>query len=261
MRTNEGARRGGGLRRPGVSLRDHPSGFGLALMVSTSHRKADGKDVASPDGVARTLTSRLRFSFLVMGGVFALLYLVTRSLVAAGVVSGVLLLLSVRSILLHHRHLQRLERRLAEPDAVEVIEVRAARVLEVETPTGPALFFELSDGQILLMQGQWLLAHGLYRAPRPTGDGVDERFNSLDDPYGFPSDHFALHRWRGDGRPFWIEVRGRYLAPERSPLELPGDADIQDVERFPGTLATLQQDLTAALPTRTASRSGARGNE
>jgi hypothetical protein len=102
------------------------------------------------------------------------------------------------------------------------------------------------------LDGQWLLEHTLYRGPRPVGDGNQERFNLADDPFGFPSDHFVLHRGRGEVRPFWIEVRGTYLAPENSPVQLPRRATIQEVEVFTGTFSSLQRDIEYAFGKKTA---------
>jgi len=215
-------------------------------MLAPRYRKAAKQDVWDPTRGPSALFSRLLTSFVVLGcGVFVLVFALTKSFGAAGIVSGILLAASAYSILRHHRDIKRRERRLAEPEPIEVIEVRAARVLDVEAPgsTGPALCFELPNDQVLLLYGQRLLDHALYRAPRPVGDGNQERFNLSEDPFGFPSDHFALHRWRGETRPFWIEVLGSYLPPENSPVQLPAGAKIQEVEVFAGTIRSLQKDL------------------
>ena len=219
-------------------------------MLAPRYRKAEKNDVLDPSRGPSALLSRFFTSFLVLGvGVFGLVYVLTRSFIAAGVVSGVLLVLSSHSILGHQRDLKRREGRLAETDAIEVVEIRASRVLDVEAPgsTGPALCFELPDGQVLLLYGQWLFEHTLYRAQRPVGDGNQERFNLLDDPLGFPSDHFILHRWRGEVRPFWIEVCGGYLAVENSSVQLPRCATIPQVKVFAGTLSSLQRDIDYAF--------------
>jgi hypothetical protein len=165
----------------------------------------------------------------------------------AGLVSGVLLAASIYSILSHHRRIKQLERRLAEPEPIEVVEVHASRVFDLESPLGPALCFELSNREMLLIHGQWLLEHNLYRAPRPLGDGNQERFNLSDDPFGFPSGHFALHRWRGEVTPFWIQVIGAYMAPEALAVQLPTSAKMQKVEVFAGTFDSLQRDIDYAF--------------
>jgi hypothetical protein len=224
-------------------------------MLAPRYRKAANEDLLDPSPGTSALLSRLFTSFLLLGcGVFALICVLTKSVIAAGVVSAALLALSVHSILAHQRDIKRHERRLAEPGPIEVIEVHASRVLDVEAPgsTGPALCFELPDNQVLLLYGQWLLEHTLYRAPRPVGDGDQERFNLSDDPLGFPSDHFALHRWRGEVRPFWIEVRGKYLTPESSSVQLPKPAKIQEVEVFTGTFSSLQTEIEYAFGQKTA---------
>ena len=148
-------------------------------MLTPHYRKAAKEDVPDPSRGPSALLSRILTSFLVLGcGSFALFYVITKSFIAAGLVSGALLALSTHSIIGYHRDIKRRERRLAEPDAIEVIEVRAPRVVDVEAPgsTGPALCFELADGQVLLLYGQWLLEHTLYRGPRPVDDGNQERY-------------------------------------------------------------------------------------
>lgn len=217
-------------------------------MLSTHYRKAEEKDVRLSNSGPSALFSRFLVSFAFLGcGVFGFVYLLARSLLAAGFVSGILLAASAYSILSHHRRIKKLERRLGEPEPIEVVEVRASRVFDLEASTGPALCFELSNGQMLLLFGQWLFEHELYRAPRPIGDGNQERFNLADDPFGFPSEHFALHRWRGEVRPFWIQALGAYMAPEVLPVRLPTRAKIQDVEVFAGTFSSLQKDIEYAF--------------
>jgi hypothetical protein len=218
-------------------------------MLTPRYRPATRRDVESSDTAPGSLRTRLLGSFLILGcGVFALVYL-ARSVAAAAVVSGILFSLSLYSILAHHRSMHRLQRRLAEPEPVEMLDVRAKRVLDVAAPgsTGPALCFELPDNQVLLLYGQWLLEPALYRAPRPADDCHPTHFNALDAPHAFPSDDFTLHRWRGDARPFWIEIGGRYLPPENSPVELRGAAIIGSAEVFPGSAATLQSDIDQAF--------------
>lgn len=222
----------------------------LPGMIAPRYRKAAKNDVLDPSRGPSELGSRFLTSFLFLGcGGFALVYVFTKSFIAAGVVSGGLFALSAHSILGHHRDIKRRESRLGEAEAIEVVEIRASRVFEVEAPgsTGPALCFELPDGQVLLLYGQWLLEHTLYRAPRPVDDGNQERFNLADDPYGFPSDHFLLHRWRGEVKPFWIEICGKYLAPEDSAVQLPKRTKIRQVEVFAGTFSSLQRDINCTF--------------
>jgi hypothetical protein len=228
-------------------------------MLTPTYRNAAEADVLSADPAPSSLRSRLLGSFLILGcGVFGLVFLATRSMrafdgrpwapvVVAATVAGALLMLSV-----YHRDLGRLRQRLSEPDPVEVLEVRASRVLDVEAPgsTGPALCFELTNGQILLLYGQWLLDHSTYRAPRPADDGNQDHFNELDAPHAFPSDHFVVHRWRGEARPFWIEVCGGYLPPVESPVRLGQAARARELEVFPGSIESLQADLDRALARR-----------
>jgi hypothetical protein len=230
-------------------------------MVTSRYRKALQTDVKSSDVAPGSMRSRLLGSFLILGcGVFALVFLVTKSMRAfdgrpwasvgvAALVAGVLLAFSVYSIIGYHADLRKSARRLSEPEPVEVLEVRASSVIDVQAPgsTGPALCFELADGQVLLLYGQWLLEHCLYRAPRPADDGNQEHFNLLDEPHAFPSEHFSIHRWRGEARPFWIEVHGRYLPPQASPVQLGRTARVRELELVPGSPGSLQEDIDRAF--------------
>ncbi|HSV13227.1 MAG TPA: hypothetical protein VLI90_03145 [Tepidisphaeraceae bacterium] len=175
------------------------------------------------------------------------------SLLVAALVASGLFSLSAVSIVRYHRKLGVIGKRLSEAEPVEVLEVRASRVVDVQAPgsTGPALCFELADGQVLLLYGQWLLEYSLYRAPPPADDGNDAHFNGLDEPHAFPSDHFSIHRWRGDVRPFWIEVHGRYLDPVNAPVQLGRSRRIREVELFPGSFGSLQADIDRAFADRT----------
>jgi hypothetical protein len=233
-------------------------------MPTPRYRKATEKDVASRDAGPSSMGSRLLGSFLILGcGVFGVIFLITRamrafddhllaSFVVAALPALLLFSLSAYSIVGYHQDLNRLRRRLSEPDPVEVLEIRATRVMDIQAPgsTGPALCFELTDGQVLLLYGQWLLEHSLYRAPRPVDDGNQEHFNALDDPHAFPSDHFLVHRWRGEARPFWIEVHGRYLPPQESSVQIRPTAKVRELELFAGSLDSLQASIDRAFEQR-----------
>jgi hypothetical protein len=219
-------------------------------MIAFSYRKATREDVTDPIRGPSALLSRFLSAFLILLFVFAMIYVLTKSFVGAGILSGTVFAMSAFSILSHHGDIKRREGRLSETESIEMLEVKASEVSEIQAPgsSGPALCFESPEGQILLLYGQWLLEHSLYRASRPISDHENERFNNLDDPFGFPSTEFILHRWRGEVRPFWIEVRGSYVAPTNSSgVELPKRAKIRDVEIFSGTLASLERDLDSAF--------------
>ena len=122
-------------------------------MLASRYRQAEKDDVLDTSRGPSALLSRFVTAFLVLGcGVFALVYLPTKSFVAAGVVSGVLLCLSVGSILGHHRNIQRRERRLGKPDAIEVIEIRSVAGLRCRGAgsTGPALLRAAGEPVLLL---------------------------------------------------------------------------------------------------------------
>jgi hypothetical protein len=216
-------------------------------MLEPSYRKIERDDVLDRIRGPSRLLSSFSASFLVIGcGVFALVYALSKSTTAAGVVSGALFALSTHSILRHRRDCKKRECRIGEAEAIEVIEVHALEVVKLEFPgsTGPALCFQLPGEQILFLYGQWLFEPALYRAPAPVGDGNQERFNLSDDPFGFPSDSFALHRWRGEVRPFWIEVRGSYLAPRPGAVPLPNWVRIREVEILAGTIHLVSTGAT-----------------
>jgi hypothetical protein len=109
---------------------------------------------------------------------------------------------------------------------VEVIEVDAVRVLDIEHlgSHGPAYCFFTDDNRALLLIGQWLL-----RAPK------------------FPSLSFRLFRWIDDGMPIRIESTGRKAKPEHSTISLQSHYSNGDIEVFPAQPETLQQDLEKAF--------------
>jgi len=136
-----------------------------------------------------------------------------------------------------------------EPDRIEVLQVEAKRVFDIDVPAAlaPALCFELSDGQYMLLCGPWLMEHRLYRAPESSQRGNSTRFNGLDDPYGFPATRFSLHRWKGDAQPFWIEVQGWYLLPEMGAAQLRSGIRVRPVEIFAAASKDLQTSIDKAL--------------
>jgi hypothetical protein len=134
---------------------------------------------------------------------------------------------------------------------IEVMQVEATQVFDVDAPkgSGPALLFKLKDGQLLLLSGPWLLKPSSYRAPE-RGETNNARFNGLGDPYGFPSTRFAIHRWKGESVPFWIEVQGWYLLPQMESAQIPPSAKIQAVEVFPASGKDLQASFNSAFIAR-----------
>jgi hypothetical protein len=109
---------------------------------------------------------------------------------------------------------------------VEVIEVDAVRVLDIEHlgSHGPAYCFFTDDNRALLLIGQWLM-----RVPK------------------FPSLSFRLFLWIDDGTPIRIESTGRTAKPEHSTISLKSHYSNSDIEVFPAQPETLQQDLEKAF--------------
>lgn len=114
----------------------------------------------------------------------------------------------------------------SNPPTVEVIEVEATRVLDIEHlgSHGPAYCFFVVDGRALLLIGQWLM-----RFPE------------------FPSLSFRLFRWVADGRPIRIEVTGKTTEPEHSTVGLQSHYSNGDIEVFRAQPSTLQHDLENAF--------------
>ena len=109
---------------------------------------------------------------------------------------------------------------------VEVIEVEATRVLDIEPlgSHGPAYCFFAVDGTALLLVGQWLM-----ETPR------------------FPSLSFRLFRWADDGKAIRIEATGRAAEPEPSTVALQSHYSNRDIDVFRAQPQTLQQDLENAF--------------
>jgi hypothetical protein len=158
--------------------------------------------------------------------IFAVVYAVSRSLVAATVIGGGLFTASAISNVRFFREVRRREHLKNDASAVEVFEVDATRVVDIEHlgSHGPAYCFFVGDGKTLLLIGQWLNEH---RA--------------------FPSHSFLLHRWADTQKPIRIESKGRRITPEPVTVRLPPDCRAKDVELFSAAFETLQQDLDKAF--------------
>ena len=110
-----------------------------------------------------------------------------------------------------------------DDQAVEVIEVDASRVLDIEPLVIMARHCASSvvgEGKALLLIGQWLL---------------EQR--------SFPSRAFRLHRWAHTRRLIPIESIGAEIIPEHSTVQLPSDSKIGDVELFGRT----PRDVTGGI--------------
>jgi hypothetical protein len=196
-------------------------------MIRSYRRAADAEDLkAMTQGegspVRNVLTVTLPIGALLFFGMFWL----ARSVWPALVVAGAVVLGSVWSNARFFRTVGARARPGPDHSTVEVMEVEATRVLDIEHlgSHGPAYCFFTADGRALLLVGQWLM-----RVPR------------------FPSLSFRLFRWVEDGKPIRIEVTGRKAAPEHSTVGLQSHYSNGDITIFRAQPQTLQQDLENAF--------------
>jgi hypothetical protein len=199
-------------------------------MIRTYRRSAEAEDVkALKRGKGSPVRNILTVTFPIGAVVFAALYAVTDSYVLPSIVAGVLVLGSIRSNLEFFKTAGARETARAGRPSVEVIEVEASRVFEIEHlgSNGPAYCFFTGDGNTLLVVGQWLMEF-------PT----------------FPTLSFRLSRWMDDGKPIRIETTGPEVTPEPSTVALQGHYSNGDIEVFRARPETLQQDLEDAFGKR-----------
>jgi hypothetical protein len=185
----------------------------LDLRAMTQGRGALGRNLATisvPAGIV----------------VFGIAYAFSRSwwiAVAAGV--G-LFAISLYSNLIFFRKVRRGELLRTQSRAVEVLEVSADRVLNVE-PVGdnaPAYCFFVGERKALLLVGQWLLKYE-----------------------SFPSKTFRLHLWSETKVPIRIDETGPTVLPEHSDVQLRTAYRILQFELIDASPETLQADLDSAL--------------
>jgi hypothetical protein len=158
---------------------------------------------------------------------FVGMYLIVNSLLAL-TLAGLFVLGSTWSNARFFKTAGAREKSGTERPTVEVMEVEATRVLDIEHlgSHGPAYCFFTGDGSALLSIGQWMM-----RFPK------------------FPSLSFQLFRWVDDGKPIRIEVSGGTVEPEHSTIGLKSHYSNGDIEVFQAQPDTLQQDLENAFGT------------
>ncbi len=177
---------------------------------------------------------------------------------AIGVAAGIAVFLSA---LVTFIRFELRERRRAAADvkdmAVQEIEVRDPRVVEIGliNDNAPILAFDIGNGRLLFLQGQWLINDdSLYDAPPLKGDAYDEYVNGLPPPHSFPSRAFTLTRLPHSGRVLKIRVAGDYSRPEREVEALRPEYDFGDSELFDGELDeianALAREHTRRIPSR-----------
>lgn len=196
-------------------------------MIRTYRRSADAEDLKAMTQDKGSLGRNVLAVTLPIGLVLFLgMYWLTRSYLAALVVAGAVASASIWSNVRFFRTVRARGKPGAEQSTVEVMEVEATRVQDIEHlgSHGPAYCFFTADGTALLLVGQWLMEF-----PR------------------FPSLSFRLFRWADDGRPIRIETTGETIEPEQSIVALQGHYTNGDIEVFRAQPPTLQQDLENAF--------------
>jgi hypothetical protein len=198
-------------------------------LISTSRRGTTAADLdAIQAGRESLLMNVLRGTFPLTIAVFAVVYIITRSTILAAGFATPLLLASLFSNVRFRRKVR--ERAVSsDPGAVEVLEVAASHVLDLEPvgDNGPAYCFFGADETALLLVGQWLL-----------------------DYPDFPALSFRLHRWANSGDPIRIEVTGASVEPVPSNVVLHPEYRVREIELFPARPDTLAQDLARAFAAR-----------
>lgn len=129
----------------------------------------------------------------------------------------------------------------------DVVEIGMAAIDE------PALVFHVDDGQLLLLQGTWLLTGETYGADADVAadDMVPEIFNGHPAPYSFPSSCFVVTRNPVSKRITRIRVEGDYRKPELRKVKYADKhlSGLSDCELLAGDLDDLQQALADAFQT------------
>jgi hypothetical protein len=195
-------------------------------VIRTYRRPAEPRDLRALTRGKGSLVRNVLFVTLPLTALASgVTYAITRSWAAAAAVAAALFAASAVSNVRFFRDVARRQGQAADARAVEVMEVEAGRVLDIEPlgSHGPALVFFVGDGQAVLLIGQWLL---------------EQR--------AFPAAAFRLHRWADTGKPIRIESTGPRVTPEHSNATLPSDR-ISDVELLQASPETLQADLDRAF--------------
>lgn len=154
--------------------------------------------------------------------------------------------------------LERRSRRRAAKDwesqIVEELSVSQPRVVEIGliNDNEPILAFEIGEGKLLVLQGQWLRDETTYGAKAPEEDApFDQYLNGLPPPHSFPSTEFTVVRLSHSGRVLGIRVRGEYLRPSETVEALKRGYDFRDSEILSGRL----EDIAGVLAAEHARRS------
>lgn len=196
-------------------------------MMTIHHRAATHQDLSALTKGRGSLGRNLvTVSLPVSAVVFATVFAIWRSVPAAAAIAGGIFLASLLANLSFFRKVQGRSALRTDPKAVEVLDVSASRVFDIE-PVGdnaPAFCFFVDPTQALLLVGQWLL-----------------------DYHAFPSSSFRLHCWAKTREPIRIELTGPPLTAEPSIVRLTPHHRVRKIQIFDATPETLQRDLDRAL--------------
>jgi hypothetical protein len=157
---------------------------------------------------------------------FGLVYIVWRSWLVAWIAAACVFAASAWSNLRFSREVRRRRESRAYPGTVQVTEVEASLVLDIEPlgSHGPAWVFFADDGKAMLLVGQWLLG---YRT--------------------FPSMSFRLYQWSDTKEVIRIAPTGKRAKLEASTAQLRASYRPIHAEVFEATPETLQNDLDRAF--------------
>jgi hypothetical protein len=196
-------------------------------MISIYQRAADDLDLdALTEGRGSLVRNLAMISLPSAAVALGIVYAIWRSFLAAGVVAAALFAASLFSNIVFFRKVNRHRLLKADTTAVEVFEVAAQRVLDIE-PLGddaPALCFFVGERKALLLVGQWLLKHE-----------------------AFPAASFRLYRWRDSKKCIRIEVTGSQIETEHSTVQLQPSYRLRQIELIDAAPETLQEDLDRAF--------------
>lgn len=154
--------------------------------------------------------------------------------------------------------LERRSRRRAAKDwesqSVEELAVSQPRVVEIGliNDNEPILAFDIGQGRLLFLQGQWLRDETIYGAKAPEEDDpFDQYLNGLPPPHSFPSTEFTVVRLPHSGRVLGIRVSGEYLRPSETVEALKRGYEFGNSEILSGRL----EDIAGVLAAEHARRS------
>jgi len=203
-------------------------------MMTIYSRAANDLDVKALTDGQRSLRRNLATaSFPVATIAFGVVYAEWRSAMTAGAIAVGLFLASLLSNIRFFREIKRRENMKEDVNAVEVFEVSASSVLDLE-PLGddaPAFCFFVDEGKALLLVGPWLLKYD-----------------------SFPAESFRLHRWADTKKPIRIDVIERPVNAAASKARLRPSHRYGKIEVLDAAPETLQDDLDRALERGSAAR-------